>query len=83
VCVLDASEDPLHTFGMLLTELKAYDGKLVDRVKLVVLNKCDLIEVPCTEDYGIKTIKVSALTGEGIDTLQKCMMELIADAEKN
>lgn len=76
-CVLDITDNPESTYAMLLNELKAYDGTLVDRVKLVVLNKVDLVEKPVITDYGVETVVVSALTGHGMDTLTQRMRRLI------
>ena len=84
ICVLDAVDNPTQNYAMLLNELKAYDGKLLDRIKLVVLNKCDLLEdVAITDDYGIETITVSALTGFGMDKLNQRMKELLCDKSED
>ena len=77
-------EEPMAQYRLLEAELGRYQQELLDRRRLVVLNKIDLLaeeagqlEAVLAEfaAAGITVLPISALTGEGIAELK----ELIAD----
>jgi GTP-binding protein len=77
ICVLDVADSPDNAFGMLITELRLYNPELVQRVKLIILNKCDLID-DGDDNYffGIETISISALHNTNIDKLKERILAI-------
>jgi len=84
--VIDISEspadDPLMDYYILENELKEYDPSLLNKDKIVIINKIDLISsenininqiISEFKKKGILTLPVSALTGTGIDKLKKIL----------
>lgn len=75
---------PLADFKTLLVELEAYDPEFLNKPRLIVANKIDLIvkKAPSIKFVFNKkaqeTIKVSCATGDGIDKLQKRLTEILA-----
>ncbi len=89
--VIDASgenDQPVSDYRILANELNRYKEELLDRQKLVVLNKSDLItnegritklkNIFSTE--GLQTIVISALKSEGLDDLKEHLAELLEDS---
>ncbi len=88
--VIDVSQapadDPLRDYHTLEDELKRYDISLLQKKRIIIVNKIDL-ERPDglkPEDIilkinkaGFETIAVSALTGKGIRELKKFLKESI------
>jgi GTP-binding protein len=82
--VIDASsadEQPLQEYRTLENELRVYNDELMDRQRLVVLNKIDLLEdeqrLGALQELffkaeGIKPLAISALTGQGLRSCRKC-----------
>jgi len=91
--VIDASgieADPLHQFEILTEELNRYRTELLDRVRIVVLNKTDLLgdEGKVEEEVrefssrtGLPTLAISALTGAGLQGLKEVLAENLPVAE--
>ncbi len=88
VHVVDISEDNhLHNFQVLERELQNYKQSLKDRIKLVVLNKIDLVDpemvAEIAEQYhfdsadSVPPVCVSATSGKGIDTLRVALIEML------
>ncbi len=70
VLVVDlSSADPIADLDTLREELRAYDPDLADRRSLLVGTKADLVEDPQTAADAIRSLPVSAVTGEGLDLL--------------
>ena len=96
--VIDASTDdeqPLQEYRTLENELRVYNEELMDRQRLVVLNKIDLLEdeqrLGALQELffkaeGIKPLAISALTGQGLAQLQEVLGEMLElhkrDAQK-
>ncbi|MFA7347286.1 MAG: GTPase ObgE [Desulfurivibrionaceae bacterium] len=96
--VIDASspdEQPLQEYRTLENELRVYNDELMDRQRLVVLNKIDLLEdeqrLAALQELffkveGIKPLAISALTGQGLAQLQEVLGEMLElhrmDAQK-
>lgn len=88
--VLDAalSEDPLQDLETLRSELAAYDPSLVERAKVVALNKVDLPEgrrraealKGVLEGRGYHVFLTSGVTGEGVHLLAAKLWELVQAA---
>lgn len=90
--VLDAGgplSNPLDDFKTLENELSLYKEELVQRKRLIVLNKIDLIESPLqvnqlieeTRKLGHEVLPVSALQGDGIAALKKKIGEIMEEME--
>jgi len=81
--VLDSSEDPDERFRAIDGELEAYGAGLAERPQIVVLNKIDLA-VPAaftlSDPRVLAVVRVSALTGEGVEGLKRVLFELIPAA---
>ncbi len=83
--VIDCSgDDPLADYRILERELEAYREELLDRHKLLVLNKIDLIDRErlgelrrIFADQGLETHAISARTGQGIDELKETLAEIM------
>ncbi len=74
VFVLDATDSPLDHYRKLKSELEAFDPTLLEKPKIVVLNKIDLIEngeVDFSIDEDVEVYKVSALLGWGVLELKE------------
>ena len=79
VHVLDLGEaDPLASYHMIRDELQQFDPLLLEKPRLVALNKIDLpdaqekvdaLQRAFTEEDPLPTFAVSALTGEGVPEL--------------
>ena len=87
VQVIDLSgvdpQRPLAPLQELETEMVAFDPVLLTRPRLVVLNKIDLLPpdfprqdvLRAYEAAGLRTLTVSAKTGEGIDALRQALWD--------
>lgn len=88
--VLDAafSSDPLEDLETLRTELAAYDPSLVERARLVALNKVDLPDgrrrAEALRDLlagrGYLVLLTSGITGEGMHAFAAKLWELVQGA---
>jgi GTP-binding protein len=80
--VIDSSEgDAEERWRTIDTELAAYGAGLDERPQVIVLNKTDLQPEPpefVVEDERIvRTFRVSAATGAGIEELKRALFELV------
>ncbi len=85
--VIDCSgegDSPLQDYQVLERELEAYREELLDRHKVVVLNKIDLVDDDRLEELrqlfagqGIPVHAISAMTGEGIGELKEALADLL------
>jgi GTPase len=84
--VIDSSEgDAEERWHTIDAELAAYGAGLDERPQVIVLNKTDLHPEPpafAVEDERIvRTFRVSAATGAGIDELKRALFELVPPEE--
>jgi len=83
-----ASEDPgpRKAYRQLLGELGRYSVELLERPRLVALNKIDLLPPGSTIDFepesGEKVFEISALAGTGLGDLIGSVYAAILEAEK-
>lgn len=81
--VLDASvEDPYAQYQVLRSEMEKFHPLLLQKPRLIVLNKLDLGEFPVDPRFteeGCTIIRTSAVTGEGLPELKRGMRELIGE----
>ena len=80
------ADDPLRDYYILEDELKRYDKSLLGKKRIIIANKIDLkrsdglkIEdiISKINNIGLKTIPVSALTGDGIQELKDFLKDSI------
>ena len=87
--VVDISEDSHMTnYQVLESELIKYQKGLAERVKIIVLNKIDLVDSDMVKeiegeyrDKGFTAISVSALSGEGTPGLRRQLIDLMEELE--
>lgn len=82
--VLAADQDPVTELETLRREVREYDPSLLDNAGLVVLNKIDLVEpdlVRLVEHdlaaTGLPVFPTSAVTGEGLEALERALFDLL------
>ena len=88
--VVDISEDDhRHNYLVLENELKKYKDGLSDRVKVIALNKTDLVDpdmvLEIEAEYrksGREAMSVSALSGSGIANLRLKLIEMMESLEQ-
>ncbi len=77
-------EDPLEDFHILNNEMRRFNPLLVQKPRLVIINKIDMEEDfrrdlkeahDRLQALGLTVMAISALTGEGVDSLQRRMAE--------
>lgn len=87
--VVDISEDNhLTNYGVLENELVKYKKGLANRIKIIVLNKIDLVDPDMVAEIegvyskmGVETMSVSALAGDGIAELRRKLIEMMEEIE--
>ena len=78
------NEDLVKSYNTIINELKSYDEDLVNKNKIIVLNKCDLLkkeEIDKIRIYfenfiNLKIHLISTISGEGIDQLINEILKL-------
>ena len=81
--VVDSTEDADERFWAIDGELAAYGAGLAERSQIVVLNKIDLPGTPTftiADPRVLAVLRVSALTGKGVEELRRALFELIPAA---
>ena len=71
------NENLVKSYNTIINELKSYDEDLVNKNKIIVLNKCDLlkkeevdkIRIDFENFINLKVHLISTISGEGIDRL--------------
>jgi len=82
------SPDIFQDYQVLRNELNRYNPELLKRPSLIVLTKIDLemddepIVLEQVNQLGIPLLKISALTGTGLDELKNRLWELIQDVHR-
>lgn len=83
--VVDVSDDN-HRFHsrVIVKELSHYSEELAERIKIVVLNKTDMVDPEMVDEFicryrddGVEAVAVSALTGDGIDRLKEVLFDFM------
>ena len=81
----DPDRDPVRDLAALRDELRRYDASMLERPQVVVLNKLDLPDGQAMAELyedGLADediISISALTGEGLETLRWRLAELVSE----
>jgi len=74
------TEDPLAEYRLLLDELKRYNPALLDKPRIAVLTKMDVVPEefsPMTMDDGTQLFEISSVTGQGLDGLRDALWSRI------
>lgn len=75
--------DGSQTYATLVKELQAHNPELLDKPRLLVISKMDLLDEQAkpawlaTLPSGIDHVRISALTGQGIDRLKDKLWQLL------
>jgi GTP-binding protein len=81
--VIDASEnDPFGQYQVLRSEMEKFHPLLLQKPKLIVLNKMDLGDFDIDsrwKDEGCPILRSSAITGEGLPALKEAIRVLIGE----
>ncbi|HEX9751252.1 MAG TPA: GTPase ObgE [candidate division Zixibacteria bacterium] len=73
------SDSPSEDLSHLLSELSAYDPLLLERPRLIALNKVDLMaDDPDRDEFSYADVLISAMTGEGIENLLVLLDHMLA-----
>lgn len=83
--VIDCSDDHYRqNYQIIDDELYSYKEELAGRTRFVVLNKVDLVDQEMAEEMrrefeqlGMKTMVISAVTGQGIEELKELVLETL------
>lgn len=86
IIVLDSSQDPKSDFNIILKELSQYNEELLIRNRMILLNKCDLIDKE-TEDNLIQHFKglkervysLSTKNPESIENFRNIILKTFAE----
>ncbi len=78
------NEDLVKSYNTIINELQSYDEDLVNKNKIIVLNKCDLlkkeeidkIRIDFENFINLKIHLISTISGEGIDQLINEILKL-------
>lgn len=78
------NEDLVKSYNTIINELKSYDEDLVNKNKIIVFNKCDLlkkeeidkIRIDFENFINLKIHLISTISGEGIDQLINEILKL-------
>ncbi len=83
--MIDILNEPEKAYRDILNELREYNPELLERPRLVVLNKIDAADEQLrSRDWnsvfeGEEVFKISAVTGEGLDELTARMRRILLD----
>ena len=92
--VIDVSgsegREPVDDFNKINAELQKYSEKLSQRTQIIVANKIDSMQdeklyqdlEKLAKEKNLEIFKISAVTGEGVDTLVKHVSELLKTLPK-
>jgi GTP-binding protein len=78
--------DPIENYRVIRDELRQYDPRLADRPEIVVLTKAELPEADeafesLLATCGKPVIKISSVTGEGLDNLRRAVVAGVDEAK--
>jgi GTP-binding protein len=93
VHLVDVSEstgrDPVHDFDIVIGELKSFSDSMSEKPMIVVAAKIDAAQDPKrvkalekhAKKLGLPFMKISSVTGEGIDELKRAMWDALEAAK--
>ena len=84
VFLIDGSEENIEkTYRILYEELRSYQNTLVEKVHIVALSKCDLVDdiesvkSKLTLNGGTPICAISSVSGDGIDNLLQILVNIL------
>jgi GTP-binding protein len=92
VHLVDVSEasgrEPVSDFDIVMGELKSFSESMAEKPMIVVATKLDAAQDPkrikslekVSKKHGLPFMKISSVTGEGIDALKKAMWDAVQAA---
>ncbi len=80
IMVESTSEDPIRDADILLNELNHYSTHLAQKPKCFILTKCDLITEENSPDVPPEWLKMSAVTGEGIEAVLEKITGMLSES---
>lgn len=88
--VIDASSDDVENdYQIINRELVSYQQELADKISVLVLNKCDLVDTETITELkqsfvkrGIEVLTISALKAEGTENLKNRLGEIIEQEDE-
>jgi GTP-binding protein len=83
-----SGRDPIEDFETIRRELSLFSGELGSKGQIVVATKIDAISDSAAADaldahvtsHGLPFLRISAVSGEGLDTLQEAAWKYLSDA---
>ena len=86
-----SGRDPVEDFETIRRELELHNPELIEKPQLVAANKIDALDDPAkvtalekrAKKLKLKFFRISAVTGEGINTLIEAAWPIIADARRH
>jgi len=88
-CIPADADSISESYRILLNELAQYNPDLLDKPRLLIITKRDLIDDELEQlllpdiPAGVRHIFVSGVTGQGIPELKDMLWEYISDARQN
>ncbi len=77
VFVVDAAGGhPAQDYAQLVEEIRQYNPAILERPRVLALNKTDLLEGPAAVDAEVPVVPISALRREGVDRLHEMVEKL-------
>jgi GTPase len=81
----ESGRDPAHDYDVILEELASFSEELVQKPMIVAASKIDVAQNPQrvetlerkAHEAGLPFLKISSVTGEGIDALKAKMAEFV------
>ncbi|MEL6539489.1 MAG: GTPase ObgE [Bacteroidota bacterium] len=73
----------VHTYTALVHELKTHNPELLDKPRLLVISKLDLLDAAMQKDLetslptGVDHVFVCSITGQGLNQLKDCIWKLL------
>lgn len=81
-------DEPIHQYQVLENELSRFNEELIDRDRLVLLNKTDIMSpedfalvAASFKDAGIPYLAISAETGAGLDALKEWLVKILFEGD--
>ncbi|MER9473783.1 GTPase ObgE, partial [Mesorhizobium sp. M0520] len=83
-------ENPANAYKTVRAELEAYGNGLTDKVEIVALSQVDILDADARKKKaaslkraaGRAPMLLSAVTGEGVEALQRALMGVVAEARE-
>ncbi|WP_448590182.1 GTPase ObgE [Thermodesulfobium sp.] len=88
IFVLDISQDPINDYNTILKELKEYNRDLLQKKRILLLNKRDLVDVSAQErllsyfkNLNERVVAISAKNSEDVEALKSIILEFVTESK--